>query len=35
METHCVSFKKNTASKNSSVRGTKQNKLVLALLFYV
>ena len=29
METHCVSCKKNTANKNSSVRRTKQNRLML------
>ena len=29
METYCVSCKKNTANKNSSVRKTKQNKLML------
>ena len=30
METYCVSCKKNTESKNSSVRRTKQNILMLA-----
>ena len=29
METYCVSCKKYTANKNSSVRKTKQNKLML------
>ena len=29
METHSVSCKKNTANKNSSVRKTKQNILIL------
>ena len=29
METYCVSSKKNTANKNSSVRKTKQNRLIL------
>ena len=29
MKTYCVSFKKNTANKNSSVRRTKQNRLIL------
>ena len=29
METYCVSCKKNTANKNSSVRRTKQNRLML------
>ena len=29
METYCVSFEKNTAKKNSSVRRTKQNRLTL------
>ena len=28
METHCVSCKKNTANKNSSIRKTKQNSLM-------
>ena len=31
METYCVSCKKNTANENSSVRKTKQNRLVLLL----
>ena len=34
MKTYCVSCKKNTASKNSSVRKTKQNWLMV-LLFAV
>ena len=29
METYCVSCKKNTAKENSSVRRTKQNRLLL------
>ena len=29
METYCVSCKKSTANKNSSVRKTKQNRLML------
>ena len=29
METYCFSCKQNTANKNSSVRRTKQNKLML------
>ena len=29
METYCVSCKKYTANENSSVRKTKQNKLML------
>ena len=29
METYCVSCKKNIANKNSSVRKTKQNRLIL------
>ena len=29
METYCVSCKKNTVNKNSSVRKTKQSRLVL------
>ena len=29
METYCVSCKKNTAKENSSVRITKQNRLLL------
>ena len=29
METYCISFKKNTANENSSVRKTKQNRLLL------
>ena len=29
METYCVNCKKNTANKNSSIRRTKQNRLML------
>ena len=29
MQTHCASCKKNSRNENSSVRGTKQNKLML------
>ena len=29
METYCVSCKKNTANKNSSVRKTKENRLMI------
>ena len=29
METYCVSCKKNTVNKNSSVRRTKQNRLMV------
>ena len=29
METNCVSSKENTANENSSVRKTKQNRLML------
>ena len=29
METYCISCKQNTESKNSSVRKTKQNRLML------
>ena len=29
METYCVSYKKYTANKKSSVRKTKQNRLML------
>ena len=29
METYCVSCNKNTANENSSVRKTKQNRLML------
>ena len=29
METYCVNCKKNTANENSSVRKTKQNRLML------
>ena len=29
METYCVSFRKNTANENLSVRKTKQNRLML------
>ena len=32
METYCVSFKKNTANENSSIRKTKQNRLMLIKL---
>ena len=28
METYCVSFKKNTGNKNSSVKRSKQNTLI-------
>ena len=28
METYCVSFKKNTKNENSSVRNSKQNRLM-------
>ena len=28
METYCVSYKENTAKENSSVRRTKQNRLM-------
>ena len=31
METYCVSCKKNTANKNSSVRRTKQKRSMLLL----
>ena len=31
METCCISCKKNTANKNSCVRRTKQNRLMLVL----
>ena len=31
METYCVSFKKNTTNKSSSVRKTKQNRKMLLL----
>ena len=30
METYCVSCKKNTANENSSVRRTKQSRLMLS-----
>ena len=30
MKTYCVSCKKNTPNKNSSVRRTKQNRLFLS-----
>ena len=30
MEPYCVSCKKNAANKNSSIRKTKQNKLMLS-----
>ena len=29
METYCVNCKKNTASKNSNVRKTKQNRFMI------
>ena len=29
METYCVGFKKDTANKNSSIKTTKQNRLML------
>ena len=29
MKTYCISCKKNTANKNSSVRKTKQNRLMV------
>ena len=29
MKTYCASSKKNTANKNSSIRRTKQNRLML------
>ena len=29
METYCISYKKNTANKNSSARRTRQNRLML------
>ena len=29
MKTYCISFKKNTANVNSSVRKSKQNRLML------
>ena len=31
MEPHCFSCKKNTVNENSSVRRTKQNRLMLVL----
>ena len=31
METYCVSCKKNIANKSSSVKRTKQNRLMLVL----
>ena len=31
MDTYCVSCEKNTTIKNSSVRRTKQNRLVLVI----
>ena len=30
METYCVTCKKNTLNKNSSIRRTRQNRLMLA-----
>ena len=35
METDCVGCKKNTANKSSSVRKTKQNRLMLVLNFAI
>ena len=35
METYCVSYKKNTANKNSSVRRTKQNRLMLVSIVLI
>ena len=35
METNCVSCKKNAGNKNSSVRVTKQNRLMLLSNFAV
>ena len=35
METYCVSCKKNEASENSSVRETKENRLMLLSNFSV
>ena len=35
METYCASCKKNTANKNSSVRRTKQSRLMLLSYFAV
>ena len=35
MGTYCTSCKKNTANKNSNTRRTKQNRLMLALIFAV
>ena len=29
METYCVSYKKHTANRNSSVKKTKQNRVML------
>ena len=33
VETYCISYQKNTANKNSSVRRTKQDGLVLVSNF--
>ena len=35
MGTYCVSYKKNIENKNSSVRKTKRNRLMLASNFVV
>ena len=35
METYCVSCKKNNANKNSGVRRTKQNRLILVSSFAI
>ena len=35
METYCVTYKKNTANKNSSVRRTKQNRLMLVSIVLI
>ena len=32
METYCVSYKKNPGNENSSVRKTKQNRLMLLII---
>ena len=34
MGSYCVSCKKNIATKNSSVRRTKQNRLLLESIYY-
>ena len=31
METYCLSYKKNTSNRNSSIRRTKQNRLMLLM----